>query len=180
MSILILNCAEGKQNNRQRAKQWRPLAFLTTVIIVMFVCIACAKDTPEKSTVDGVSDEVYEQLIQHYFIAKMNFEVITGEASEEIRRDSSWMTDHELYDEAEIYAEENDMHPLDAFPNPLYLEYTDDPGQFTETEQKYIEKMLEFMQASSRVKNDEYESLKEQLIEDLEIKDSYNMFDKTE
>lgn len=145
--------------------------------ITMFICVACAKDTPDKSPIDDMSDEVYEQIVQHYFFAKTQLEMLMGELGDDIKKDMSWITEHELYEETEKYAKENDVYHLSAFPNTLHIEYREDPSQFTETEQTYIEKMFDFMNATSRADMESFERLKEEIKEELEIKDSYNMFD---
>lgn len=126
----------------------------------MFVCTACTEDTAEKSNIDGDSDEVYEQLVQHYFNARLNIDLIRDEVNDEIKKDESLYTDHELYEAAEKYAEENGTHPMNVFPNPLMTEYHKDPDQFNETEQTYIESMNEFLQAINRNETDKYEILK--------------------
>lgn len=143
----------------------------------MFVCTACAADTAKKSNIDGVSDEVYEQLVQHYFNALLTIDLLKGDVSDEVKKDDSIYTDHELYEAVEKYAEENDTHPMNVFPNPILTEYNKDPNQFNETEQGYIEDMHEFVEAINRLDNEKYETLKEQIKEDLKIKDSYNIFE---
>lgn len=165
---------------QKRVKILKSFTICFIIMMLGLVCIACAKDSPDKSTVDGVSDEVYEQLVQQYFTAKLSYKIITGEVGGKYKEDSSWVTDHELYDEAEEYADAHDIHPFDAFPNPLFTEYRSNPDQFTEEEQVYIEKVNEFYEASSRVDPEEYDRLQEELVDELDIKDSYNIFDETE
>src|SRR5690625_1644792 len=48
----------------------------SAIFILMFVLTACTEDTAEKSNVDGVSDDVYEQLIQHYFNAELTMDLM--------------------------------------------------------------------------------------------------------
>lgn len=148
----------------------------SAIFILMFVLTACTEDTAEKSNVDGVSDDVYEQLVQHYFNAQLTMDLITGETSDELKKDENLYKDHELYAAAEKYARENGTHPMNIFPNPLIAEYKKDPDQFNETEQAYIEKMNDFITAINRVEHEKYERLKERLKEDLKIKDAYNIF----
>lgn len=94
------------------------------------------------------------------------------------KSDPSWMYEHELYEEAEQYAEEHDVHASEVFPNPLVLEYDRNPEAFSEEEQKYIDKMLAFIEAFQRMDPDAYEQLKEELKEELHIKDSFNPFEE--
>ncbi len=145
--------------------------------MTMFVCVACAKDTPTKSPIDGMSDDVYEQIVQHYFRVKTEYEILNGEIESQAAKDPDWMKSHELYDDVEKYAKENELHPQNVFPNPIHIEYKENPEQFSETEQKYIEKLLAYWEAFNHLDFDEYERLQAALKEELEIKDSYNMFD---
>lgn len=153
-------------------------AFAISIIgfITMVMCVACASDSPDKSPIDDMSDEVYEQIVQHYFFAKTQLEMLLGELGDDIKMDSDWITEHELFEDAQQYAEKDNLHPVSVFPNPLPVEYIEDPSQYTETEQTYIEKLLDFMDASSRAEMEEFERLKKELKDELEIKDSYNIF----
>jgi len=132
-------------------------------------------DTPDKSKVDGVSDEVYEQLVQFYFYTIKYMELL-----EDGNLDSEWMKDNEdLYEQAEKYAESHEDVPSlhHVFPNPLYQEYSINPDAYSEKEKEYIERMYEFISTFQRVDVEEYEVLKKEVKEEMHIKDSYNPFD---
>ncbi len=105
-------------------------------------------------------------------------EIITTDDNHIDKSDQSWMYEHELYGEAEKYAEENDAHVSEVFPNPLVLEYHNNPEAYSKEEQKYIDKMLSFIESFQRMNLDAYEPLKKELKEELNIKDSFNPFDE--
>lgn len=113
--------------------------------MIMLLFSACSNDTYHKSKVEGISDEVYEQLVQFYFYTVTIMEVVTDKNVREGKSDKSWIKEHELYEEAEKYAEENDTYDMQVFPNSVILEYLTKPETFSEIEQKYLEKMLRFM-----------------------------------
>lgn len=138
---------------------------------------ACSGKTNDASPIDGVSDEVYKQLVQDYFFWSTQTAIILGDVEME-KEGSKWFTEHELMDDAMTYAEEHEKidNANSVFPNPLMYEYQEDPDSYSETEQSYIEKMIEFIDAANRATAD-YESLKEALKDGLEIDDSDNIFD---
>lgn len=148
-------------------------------ILVIFVYIK-TNDTPKKSKVDGISDEVYEQLVQFYFYTITFMEMMLEQQAGDGNLDPDWMEDHEkLYEQAEEYANNHADIPnaKQVFPNPLYEEYRVNSDAYSEKEQEYIEKMDEFINSFQRVNVEEYEVLKQDLKEELHIKDSYNPFD---
>lgn len=152
------------------------------IMMILILVSSCSNDTVSTSPIDDVSDEVYEQLVQHYFFWSTQTDILLGdvEPKEGKKGSPDWFQEHELMEEAEEYVEEHDDidNVLDVFPNPLMLEYAEDPDAFTETEQSYLDKMIEFFQAASRV-SDDYEKLKEEWKDDLEIENSDNIFDVT-
>jgi len=163
--------ASKKPSNR--IKILIPLIIILATLAVFFYIKM--GDTPKKSKVDGVSDEVYEQLVQFYFYTIKYMELI-----EDGNLDSEWMKDNEdLYEQAEKYAENHEdvtsLHHV--FPNPLYQEYSINPDAYSEKEKEYIERMSEFTRAFQRIDVEEYEVLKKEVKEELHIKDSYNPFD---
>lgn len=167
-----------KGSRKKETKRFALSSILLMFILIIPVLSACSDDTVGKSSIDGVSDEVYEGLVQFYFYTTTIKDVVTGEIDMEEKSDKSWITDHDLYEDAEEYAENiDDVYPDIVFPNPLMYEYTMEPESFSDTEQTYLEKMEKFIDASNRLNLSEYEPLKEQLKEDLKIKDSDNMFD---
>ncbi|WP_229720341.1 hypothetical protein [Oceanobacillus neutriphilus] len=48
-------------------------------------------------------------------------DILTADKNSIDKSDTSWMYEHELYEEAEKYAEENDVYAIGVFPNPLFL-----------------------------------------------------------
>ena len=149
------------------------------MIVMVMLFSACSKEaTIYQSRVDGVSDEVYKQLVQQYFYMITLTGVLTGEIQSEELTDRDWYAELDLFKEAEEYAEKNDdiTMPMQVFPNPLLYEYRENPESYTDEEQTYIETMLEFKDAQSRLDLSEYEPLKKQLKEDLKIEDADNMF----
>lgn len=175
--MMQTDVSKGSQSIRRSRKNWRFSSIFLIVTMISIFCIACGKDSPDKSPIDGVSDEVYEQLVQHYFFAKKMMEVLKGEAGEQYTKGNSWIKEHELYEAAEEYAEEHSYYTMSVFPNPLLMEHAGNHEQFSETEQIYIEKVLEFINASSRADMEEYERLKVKVKEELDIKDSYDIFE---
>lgn len=150
--------------------------FIVISAIFLITMTACSSGVKETSPIDGVSDEVYKQLTEMYFYYAGSTDIVLGDA-EPGAEGNEWFTEHDLMDEAEEYAEEHDIEDaLQVFPNPLFFEYMDDPDAFSETEQSYIEKMDEFYQEASQM-SDKYEELKEEWKDDLEVKDSDNIFD---
>lgn len=86
--------------------------------------------------VDGMSDEVHEQLVQHYFFITKNYEMY-----EKGDVDSFWYRNHEFYKQAEEYAEKHGvLHAELFFPNPLIYDYSENPDAYNELEQQYIKK----------------------------------------
>lgn len=153
------------------------IIIITSLAIFIYIKMA---DTPEKSKVEGVSDEVYEQLVQFYFYTITFMEMMLEQQAGEGKIDPDWMEDHKkLYEQAEEYANNHEDVPnaKQVFPNPLYEEYRVNSDTYSEKEQEYIEKMYEFINTFQRVNVEEYEVLKQDLQEELHIKDSYNPFD---
>lgn len=152
-----------------------PASLIIGMILIVFS--ACSGKTDDASPIDGVSDEVYEQLVQNYFFWSTGTDILLGNIEPE-EEGSKWYSEHKLMDDAVQYAEEHEEidNAISVFPNPLLYEYLEDPDAYSEKEQSYMEKMLEFIEAANRVTED-YESLKETMKDDLEIDDSDNIFD---
>jgi len=152
-----------------------PASLIIGMILIVFS--ACSGKTDDASPIDGVSDEVYEQLVQNYFFWSTGTDILLGDVEPE-EEGSKWYTEHELMDDAVNYVEEHDEidNAISVFPNPLIYKYQEDPDSYSETEQSYMEKMLEFIEAANRVAEN-YGNLKEALKDDLEIDDSDNIFD---
>src|SRR5699024_12125140 len=73
----------------------------SAIFILMFVLTSCTEDTAEKSNVDDVSDDVYEQLVQHYFNAELPMDLTPGQTSAESKKDEKLSKEHESYAAAE-------------------------------------------------------------------------------
>ncbi|MBP1971421.1 hypothetical protein J2Z83_003560 [Virgibacillus natechei] len=167
--------------NKHRPHWWFLSLFLAAIMVLLTLS-SCASNTADKSDVDGVSDEVYEQLVQQYFFTWTTTEILLDDDFDGKKTDNSWIIEHELFEDAEQYAKEHDeSHPFSFFPNPLLYEALGKKDSFTETEQKYIEKMEEFYESASRLNDmDEYKALQRDLKDSLNIKDSYNPFSEVE
>lgn len=149
---------------------------IVVALIVMFLYVKIS-DVRGKSKINGVSDEVYEQLVQHYFYTTTFMEMFLDKKEGGDKVSAQWIEEHELYEEAEAYAKENHFHALEVFPNPLLIMYTKHPDDYNETEQIYIEKIKGFVRASQMFHVEDYEVLKQELKKDLHIKDADNPFD---
>ncbi|WP_373895125.1 hypothetical protein [Virgibacillus sp. CBA3643] len=169
--------------NKHRSHWWFISLFLAAALVLLTLS-SCANNTADKSDVDEVSDEVYEQLVQQYFFTWTTTEILLDDDFDGQKTDNSWIIENELFEDAEQYAKEHDeVNPLSVFPNPLLYEYEvlGKKDSFTETEQKYIEKIEEFSESASRLNDmDEYEALQRDLKNSLNIKDSYNPFSEAE
>lgn len=167
----------GAKKPLHRMKLLIPLILIVAAIAIFFYMKM--NDDPSKSQVDGVSDEVYEQLVQWYFYTTIFMGEFMDAQEHESKVDTWWFEDHELYKEAEEYADahEDVSRPVDVFPNPILLRYFQQPEDYNDTEQQYIESMYEFYKTFQRMNYKEYERLKGKVKEDLHIKDSYNPFD---
>jgi hypothetical protein len=160
-----------RKQRSNRMKIFLPLIIIAVLAIILYVKL---NDSPKKSTVDGVSDEVYEQLVQFYFFTTtfMDFYL-----EDELSETEEWMEGHELYEQAEEYAKDHDVpHVMSVYPNPLFEKYRKNPDNYSETEQEYIEKMIAYLRTFQRLDMEEHEVLKKELKEELQIKDSYNPF----
>src|SRR5699024_9503581 len=109
--------SEKKSN---RLKLWVTSLIVIVVGVGLFLIIKSSMQ--DKSRVDGVSDEVYTQLVEMVFMMEtmQKFHTRYEETSEPIDKD--WMEKQEmLYEEAEDYVEaHDDLHlPEQVFPNPL-------------------------------------------------------------
>lgn len=152
------------------------LAFLLGLLAVFVV--ACSDDGISKSKVDGVSDEVYEQLLEQYFYLTTFTDMLIDNTESDEKSDMNWVKEHELYDEAIEYAEaqDDDIYPPSVFPNALLYEHHENPEDFSKEEVNYIEKMLDYMEASNRMELESYTKLKEELKDELKINEKDNMF----
>lgn len=161
-----------------KSKLW----ILLIALVVAFAIFMYVKkdDSPSKSPIEGVSDEVYEQIVQFYFYIDTTMDAFKKyeETGESI--DPQWYEDHELYKEAVAYTEKHEdvKIPSQVFPNPLFYEYGVDPEQFSETEQKYFEQLMELLEFMQHFTSEGYDSLRDELKEELQIKDAYNPFDE--
>ncbi len=162
-----------------RLKIWLIVLIVVVVGVGLFFLMKNYKQ--DTSRIDGVSDEVYTQMVEMFFMIEtmQEFHTRYEETGEPI--DDDWMKEQDMYEEVEDYVEDHDdLHmPTQVFPNPLLYEYYNDPEDFSETEQAYIEKiddLLEAMQASFW-SEEIYEEEGKQLKEELQIKESDNPFD---
>lgn len=156
------------------------------VIIVSLLLGACGKmgnETHDQSSVmtskvDGVSDEVYKQLLEFYFYLTTFTDMLIDNIDRDEKSDMDWHTDHELYEEAIEYveAQDEDIYLLNVFPNPLLYEYHQAPENFTENEAKYIDMIAKYMEASNRMNIEDYTKLKAELKVELQIDEQDNMF----
>src|SRR5690625_1636188 len=102
---MVSNTSKDEKHVRKqrsnRMKIFLPLIIIAVLAIILYVKL---NDSPKKSTVDGVSDEVYEQLVQFYFFTTtfMDFYL-----EDELSETEEWMEGHELYEQAEEYAKED-------------------------------------------------------------------------
>lgn len=137
-----------------------------------------AEDAPITSKIDGVSDEVYKQLLEFYFYLTTFTDMLIDNVDSEEKSDLSWHKDHELYEEAIEYVEshDEDIYLLNVFPNPLLYEHHENPDNFTEEEAKYIDMIAAYMEASNRMNLKDYTKLKADLKEELQIDEADNMF----
>ncbi len=165
-----------KQTNRMKIVV--PIAIIIAAMAIFLYMKM--NDGPSKSQVADVSDEVYEELVQWYFYTVTFMEEFVKYYEDGTKVDVLWFEDHELYKVAEEYADAHDhiLRAIEVFPNPLILNYFRQPDQYTNTEQKYIKKMYDFINAFQRINVEEYETLKEELKKELHIKNSYNPFNK--
>lgn len=168
---------EQAKKKRMNRKALLIPSIILIVLLVVFIYIP-SNDGLKKTKVDGVSDAVYEQMVQHYFYTVTFMELFTEREPGDTKIDAQWMHDHELFQEAEDYAEEYDdiISPTEVFPNPLLVEYHKKTESYSETEQQYIEKIIKFLVTMQRVDVEEYQILKKELKEDLNIRDSDNLF----
>ena len=160
---------------RRKVKQ---VLFMTIISFsFVFLLSACLEKEDHRSPVKGVSKEVYEQLVEHYSFLPTQIGIILGEVEAKEER-ANWYKNHDLMDKAFAYTKEhNDIeHELWVFPNPIMYEYKENPDDFNDTEQSYLEKMEDFMKAVSYVDED-YGQLKEELKKELKISDEDNIFD---
>lgn len=157
-----------------RMKRLIPLALILAAIAIFFYLKG--NDGPSQSQVDGVSDEVYEELIQWYFFVKISMEYIVDS---DLQTAVTWYEDHALYETAEKYATEqgDGFLPIDFFPNRLLWEHMKHQDQFSKNEQTYIQKMNQFVNALSGQDVETYDKLQNELKESLKIKESYNPFE---
>lgn len=130
------------------------------------------------SKIDDVSDEVYKQLLEHYFYLTTFTDMLIDNANSDEKSDMSWHEEHELYEEAIGYvdAHDEDIYLMNVFPNPLLYEHNENPDNYTEEETKYIEMITDYMDASNRMNLKDYTKLKAQLKDDLQVDESDNMF----
>lgn len=136
------------------------------------------ENTPITSKLEGVSDEVYKQLLEHYFYLTTFTDMLIDNANSDEKSDMSWHEEHELYEEAVEYVEshDEDIYLMNVFPNPLLYEHTENPDNYTEEETNYIEMITDYMDGSDRMNFEDYTKLKAQLKEDLQVDESDNMF----
>lgn len=136
------------------------------------------EDAPITSKIDGVSDEVYKQLLEFYFYLTTFTDMLIDNLDNDEKIDMSWHEDHELYEEAIEYVESQDadIYLMNVFPNPLLYEHHENPDNYTEEEVKYIDMIAAYLDASSRLNLEDYTKLKADLKEELQIDEADNMF----
>lgn len=139
---------------------------------------ADTEDAPITSKIDGVSDEVYKQLLEFYFYFTTFTDMLIDNVDNDEKSDMGWHEDHELYEEAIEYIESHDadIYLMNVFPNSLLYEHHENPDNYTEEEAKYIDMIAAYMEASSRMNLENYTKLKAHLKEDLQIDEADNMF----
>lgn len=167
----------SNQSIHKRSNRIKLLIPIVVIFVAPFAMFFYVKsvDAPDKSQVDGMSDEVYEELVQFYFMVTRVMDTYIDESTVEFE----WIEDQDLYEEAEAYKEKHDVtHVTEVFPNPLLYEYNNDKEAYSDIEQAYIEKMVDYLDTLQRVEVEEYRVLKKELKNDLDIKDSYNPFDE--
>lgn len=177
---MALQDEKHSEKKSNRLKLWVTSLIVIVVGVGLFLIIKSSMQ--DKSRVDGVSDEVYTQLVEMVFMMEtmQKFHTRYEETGEPIDKD--WMEKQEmLYEEAEDYVEaHDDLHlPVQVFPNPLLYEYYNDPDAFSETEQLYIDKIDDWLHEMQRSfwSEEVYAEEQKKLREDLRIKDSDNPFD---
>lgn len=165
---------ESSSNNKQKSS-------IVLKIVIPFVVVALGvfiyfniNDLPNKSKVEGMSDDVYEQLVEHYFFA-----ISLKEASKEEQPNFSWIEEHAKYEDAMAYfeASKEPITPLDAFPNPLFIEYDKNQSAYNEVESAYIKRVKDLSSYFVREDEDIFEKYQTELKEEMHIKESYNPFD---
>lgn len=170
---------------QEKHKKTKRYAFVT-VIIVSLLLGACGKVDNKRhdqssvmtSKVDGISDEVYKQLLEFYFYLTTFTDMLIDNIDRDEKSDMDWHKDHELYEKAIEYveAQDEDIYLLNVFPNPLLYEHHENPDNFTEEEAKYIDMIAAYMEASNRMNLKDYTKLKADLKEELQIDEADNMF----
>lgn len=79
---------DEKPQSKKRSKFTK--IFIPTIIIVVTLAIFLyfrVIDDPSKSQVDGVTDEVYEQLVEWYFFTKISIDkLLSGEDGYDIEQ----------------------------------------------------------------------------------------------
>ena len=170
------NKTEDKKDGVKNRNLFLLLFFsLFTIAVALIIYFFLLKDdgTIGQSRVEGISDEVYEQLIEFYFFTTTSMDRYLAEGS----YDLEWIENHELYPRAEAYAKEHGLpDAMYVFPNPLFDTYPKNPATYSEIEQNYITKMINFHQSFQRNEVKMYEDFEVQLKEELNIKDSDNPF----
>src|SRR5690625_3083658 len=90
-----------RKQRSNRMKIFLPLIIIAVLAIILYVYM---NDSSYKSTVDGFSDEVYEQHGQFYFFTTTFLDFyLEDELSETDKR----MKGHELYEQEEEYAKDH-------------------------------------------------------------------------
>lgn len=149
---------------------------------------ACGGSKIGKSPIDDVSDEVYKDLVEWYFFYETERAVLEGKYSsgKEQMEASEWYMDTPQYEEAVEKAKDyKRMLPEFIFPNDLFIkreELTETEDQFLVKMDKlrYLMKIYDWNEEEERyriVETEEFEEILAGLKKDLEIKDSYNMFE---
>lgn len=165
-----------------RKQTWKRVCVLLIAVVIALFFTACNnasdEDAQVTSKIDGVSDEVYEQLQEFYFYTTTFTDMLIDNADQDEKSDMKFHEDHELYEEALEYVESSDegVYVMNVFPNPLLYEHHENPDNYTEEEEKYIDRITAYVEASSRMNLEDYTTLKEELKEELHIDEADNMF----
>src|SRR5699024_12406976 len=77
-----------------------PASLIIGMILIVFS--ACSGKTDDASPIDGVSDEVYAQLVQNSFFWSTGTDILLGVVELE-EEDCKWYTEHELMVDAVNY-----------------------------------------------------------------------------
>src|SRR5699024_895201 len=124
-----------------KGKNCYEIAILISITLILLT--SCTNSNSITSRIDGISDEVYEYILEDYFLLLTDYRANVEEQEELIDcADDMW---EHAYEEAKKYEENHDDidQPFSTIPNRLLYDYHKNPDQFNNTEKQYIERIIE-------------------------------------